>query len=362
MPKAKPAELDTDASVDGVYDFIEKDFGEGIIVSGGTALDVKRGVVPIGPALDIITSGGIQEGSVVGVTGNEKTGKTTFALSLAANAQRPEYGGRKVFFADIEHRLVESRLKEISGLKYDRPWFNLIRSAKGKILCAEQHLDIMYRVLKQMENVVLIIDSISAMCEEKIFTEGVGTQTRGSGAKLFSQWLSMVSSVIPVNNHIVIGITHLISNTSGMGAMYMEKAARRWKYAYDYHLRTITTEAWLAGDKEIGKKVKWKCSCSKLGPPGMQIESYLRYSAGIDRLFELLSFAKPAGLITGKGWYTLDYLASEQNKHLLNGDPPPKVQGDEKVYKLLLANPEWAAALNRDLMSLMVGLPASNDD
>lgn len=357
---AKKAEVLLKGSTE---DFIERilkettsDYGEGVIIDGSEVVKEKKMVIPISPSLDIITSGGIIEGSWVGCTGNPKTGKTTFAESVAATCQKPEYGSRPVYYGKVEGRLSIEHLKGIQGLDLER--FKIIQSVKGKILTAQDHLRIYSNILSNVPNAVLIIDSISALCDEREMTGGVGTETRGSGAKLFSQFLATMSNVVPVNNSIVIGITHLMCNTSGMGAQYIEKATRRWHYQCDYQLRTIMKEAWKAGEKQIGLKIKWVCNTSPLGPPGMTAESYLRFGTGIDRLYEAFIFGAAVGLIKKSGaWYSLDYL----NK-LEDGLGATKAQGGEGVYRLLQGNPQWADLLCREVMAMAGGLAGSEGE
>jgi recombination protein RecA len=349
-----------DSFTDRIFDQVEKDYGEGVLVAGEDAVNEKRQIIPWTPTLDIITSGGIEEGSWVGITGHEKTGKTTAALTFAANAQRPEFGSRRVFYDKVEGRLSMSHLQGIKGLDLRRGRFDIIQSRKGLILSQKDHLTILRNLLNTVENCVVIIDSISAYCTETELNEGVGTETRGGGAKQFAQWCRMMNQVVPVNKNIVIGITQLISNTSGMGAQYQERAARMWKYQCDFQLRTIMKTAWKVGETQIGLNVKWACNTSKLGPPGMTIESFLRFGVGFDKLFEVINLGMAAGLIQkGGAWLTLSFLEKPAYKHLLGGAAAPKKQGTEKIYELLEQQPEWAAALEKEVLALAGGLVGS---
>lgn len=347
---AKKEAKEADNFTERICREVEADYGKEIMVVGQSVVDKPRMVIPISPSMDIITSGGILEGSWVGITGNPKTTKTNLALCIAATCQRPEYGGRKVYYGKVEGRLSVQHLKGIRGLDLDN--LQIIQSRKGKILTAQDYLRIFEKIIKTEERCVLIIDSVSALVDEREMEGGVGTETRGSGAKLMSQWIATMSNVVPVNDTIVIGITHLMSNTSGMGAQYVEKATRRWHYQCDYQLRTISKEAWKAGESQIGYKVKWVCKNSPLGPPDMTVESYVRFGVGVDRLFEVFNFGVAAGLIRKSGsWYSLDYLG---------GDMIPKGQGGEGVYQLLTENPEWAKVLQDKVFAMAGGLTGAD--
>jgi recombination protein RecA len=357
--KKEVAPASPDEFTDRIYREVEKEYGDGVLIGGQSVVEAKRMVIPISPALDIITSGGILEGSFVGITGNPKTGKTTLAEAFAATCQQERYGSRPVYYAKVEGRLAIAHLKGIAGLDLKR--FHVIQSIKGRILTAQDHLRIYESILRNEPGAILIIDSISALCDEREMLGGVGTETRGSGAKLFSQWLNTMSNVVPVNGCIVLGITHLMCNTSGMGAQYIEKATRRWHYQCDYQLRTVKKEEWKAANRIIGLKITWKCNTSPLGPPGSSIESYLRFGTGIDRLFEVLNFGVATGLIKQAGaWYSLEFLNSAKAEHLRQ-TPAPKAQGGEGVYSLLKENPEWAQLLEHEVLSMAGGLAGSEE-
>lgn len=347
MAKKKESQLEAPSSFnERIVAEVEHAYGDGLILAGQDVASQKRVIIQTTPSIDILTSGGIVEGSWVGITGGEKLGKTVLALTVAANAQRPEFGGRTVFFGNVEGRLSPMHLRGIRGLDLSDDKFKVISSKKGQVLTSQQWLDIFSRILRSVPGCVLIIDSLSMLCEEKVMTEGVGTQTHNSGYKLVSQFVETMAPVVPINNNIVIGITRMIANTSGMGAGKVEKAANAWKFQCDYQLRAVMKQAWKHGTRQIGQIVTWACNCSKLGPPGGKIESYLRYGVGYDRLYESISFGQTVQLIKKSGtWLTLDYLGREEYCHLLDGQEIPKVQGGEQAYQLLMKKPEWAAAL-----------------
>lgn len=354
MPKKEESANDFN---ERIYRDIERDFGEGIMVAGEEAASKKSVAIPISPVMDILTSGGIEEGSWVGITGNEKTTKSCTALCIAANAQRPEYGSRPVYYDMVEGRLSIHHLKGIKGLDLSRGRFNIIQSREGKILSQEERLNILSNILRTVPGAVVIIDSISAYVTEKEQAGGVGTETRGGGAKIFSQWCRLNNQVVPVNRSIVIGITHLICDTGNPMAGKQERAARMWKYQCDYQLRTIVSQAWKAGEKQIGLKTQWVCKTSKSGPPGMKAESYFRFDTGIDRLYELITLGNAAGLVRKSGaWFALDVLKKPAYRDLIDGEDVPKALGGEKLYRLLEEHPDWALALEKEVLAIAGGL------
>ncbi len=364
MAKAKKTEqeakeLTQDELLEQVLSEVEKEYGEGIMVDGHSIMADKKIKVPFSPSLDIITSGGIEEGSWVGITGNPKTGKTTGALCLAANAQKPEYGDRTVYYAKVEGRLSTVHLSGIQGLDLGPKKFQVIQSRKGKILTAQDFLRILINIVRTVDRAFIIIDSISALCNEDEQNSDIGDSQVG-GNRLYSKFVRMMNQVVPVNNTIIVAISHLISNIGKPG--YSERSARAQQYQYDYMLRTIGKEAWKAGEQQIGLKIKWACNTSKCGPPGMTMDSYLRFGTGIDRLFESLQFGAAANLIRRSGqWYYAEFLKLPQHKHLLESDEIPKFNGAEKLYQVLVNKPEWTAALEKEVLT-MAGAFAGSDE
>jgi len=312
---------------------VTKNFGDDIILNGNAIVDKKSVIIPVSPSLDIVLNGGIPEGSFVVLTGQPKCGKTTTSLDFAATAQRSEYKGdlkdtREVYYLNIEGRLKKRDLEGIPGLNLDK--FHVIGSQQGKILHAEEYLQIAEKIINEVPGCVLIIDSYSALCTEAEITSEMDKMQRADGAKLLAKFCRKVANVIPVNKNIVIGITHLMGNPTGYGAEFKEKSGQAIAYQTDIKLRAKTFKPWTlsADSTQIGQEIEWQVICSALGPPGGNITSYIRYGQGVDKYMEAITLASDMGLIhKGGAWYTLTSLPDK-----------PKFQGTEKLRQYLLDN------------------------
>lgn len=328
-----------------------KNFGDNIILSGNAIVDKKVLTIPVSPALDMALNGGIPEGSFVVLTGQPKCGKTTSSLDFAATAQRPEYAhgsfkeGRQVYYLNIEGRLKKRDLEGIHGLDLTR--FHVIGSQQGKILHAEEYLQIGERIINEIPGSVMIIDSYSALCTEAEITSDMDKMQRADGAKLLAKFCRKVANVIPVNKNIVIGITHLMGNPTGYGAEFKEKSGQAIAYQTDIKLRAKSFKPWVLGadNTQIGQEIEWQVVCSALGPPGATTTSYIRYGQGIDKCTELINLASDVGIINkGGAWYTISCL-----------DEKPKFQGTEKVRAFLLENTKAFSTVEKavkDFLSL----------
>lgn len=264
------------------------------------------------------------------------THNTTTSLDFAATAQKPEYAhgsfkdGRQVYYLNIEGRLKKRDLEGIPGLDLNR--FHVIGSQQGKILHAEEYLQIAEKIINEVPGSVLIIDSYSALCTEAEITSDMDKMQRADGAKLLAKFCRKVANVIPVNQNVVIGITHLMGNPTGYGAEFKEKSGQAIAYQTDVKLRVKSFKPWTlsADNTQIGQEVEWQVICSALGPPGGVITSYIRYGSGVDKHMEAISLASDLGLIQkGGAWYTL-----------ISSKDKPKFQGTEKVRAYLLENPK----------------------
>lgn len=324
---------------------VTKQFGDEIILNGSSIVDKKTLVIPVSPSLDIVLNGGIPEGSFVVLTGQPKCGKTTTSLDFSATAQRKEYAhssfkdGRNVYYLNIEGRLKKRDLEGIPGLDLSR--FHVIGSQQGKILHAEEYLQIAERIINEIPGSVVIIDSYSALCTEAEITSDMDKMQRADGAKLLAKFCRKVANVIPVNKNIVIGITHLMGNPTGYGAEFKEKSGQAIAYQTDIKLRAKTFKPWMlsADSTQIGQEIEWQVICSALGPPGASITSYIRYGQGIDKHTELLNFAVDLGLINkGGAWYTYE---------------KEKFQGMEKLRQYFVDNTDKYKQLENSVKETM---------
>jgi RecA/RadA recombinase len=288
------------------------------------------------------------------------THNTSTALSFAAQCQKPEYGGRHVYYLNIEGRLKEMNLKGTAGLNLDK--FTIFRSTPDRILSAKDYLTLAMKCINTDPGCLVIIDSVSALCDEKEMDEGVGYENRGAGNKIFAGFCRQASNVVPVRNCFVWAILHL-TQSQGMYGGFVEKGSRTLQYQADVQMRVKFDRAWKVGsggnEKQIGQQVHWLIESCALGPPQMEVDSYIRYGIGIDNVYEAINLGAQLGLIGKAGaWMTLDYM--ERHLSLMGVDKwndeavkRVKTQGAEKLYKLLQDNPSWIAALESEINTML---------
>lgn len=337
---------------------IRKKYGADIAVGGDEFLSRPKKIIQVGPQLDVSLGGGIPQGCWVIIGGTPKIGKSTTALSIAANAQKQ---GIKVRYFDVECRTKSMNLQGITGLDIKEPNFLLVRSSKEKILSMEDQLKIASDMMTAEDECMYIIDSFSLLSEANEQKEGVGVNSMGSGQKRLAQFCRIVAPIVAVKNHIVIGIVHVMANVSGYGAKLIEKSGNAVKYQADIKLiGTKSPEYIVRNNINIGQKITWMAECNALGaPPHTECSSIIQFGKGIDILAELIDLGSDFGLINQSGaWYYLEFLANHAAELGLktwddNAKKLYKAQGAEKLYEYLEANPAIVELLRKDIMALL---------
>lgn len=288
------------------------------------------------------------------------THNTSTALSFAAQCQKPENGGRHVYYLNIEGRLKEMNLKGTHGLDLDK--MTIFRSTPDKILTAKDYLTLAMKAISSHPGSLIIIDSVSALCDEKEMDEGIGYENRGAGNKIFAGFCRQAANLVPIRNCIVWAIMHLTQSQTGYGG-FVEKGSRTLQYQADVQMRVKFDRPWKVGaagsEKQIGQQVHWLIESCALGPPGMEVDSYIRYGVGVDHVFEAINLGVQLGLVGKAGaWMSLDFM--ERHLGLMGADKwndeaikKTKTQGAEKLYKLLQDNPTWVAALETEIAGML---------
>jgi recombination protein RecA len=320
---------------------LKKKYGD-IFLSADQITQKEKVVIPVSPKLDIGLNGGVPEGSWFIISGKPKLGKSTLALQFCATAQKEEYGARRCYYLDAEGRLEKKILNGIEGLQQDK--LTVVKSSQGNILSSEKFLTIAEQIIKTEPNIILVIDSASAMCSQsEMDSEEIKGTGRNNGPKLLAEFTRRLANVVPVQNNIVIIIQHMIANTSGYGPSFMEDGGNKICYQSDIKLRGRTFTKWEDNTKkQIGQIATWDVVHSALGAPGATVEGYIRFGYGIDSIWELIDIATDLDLIEkGGAWFTIKFTGEEI-----------KLQGQNKVWQYLNDNPELCKKLKEEIRRL----------
>ena len=187
-------------ALDRALSQIEKTFGKGSIMR----LDADPTKVPPGIStgalsIDIALGGrGIPRGRVIEIYGPESSGKTTLALTVAANAQKQ---GGVAAFIDAEHALDPTWAKRL-GVNIDE----LLVSQPD---CGEQALEICELLVRSNAVDVIVVDSVAALIPRAEIEGEMGDTHVGLQARLMSQALRKLTGAINKSKCCVIFINQI---------------------------------------------------------------------------------------------------------------------------------------------------------
>ena len=264
--------------------------------------------IGISPALDLALGGGLREGSVVVMTGDPKTGKTTTSLYFAAKAQA---AGKNVIYFNTEGRLTKENFTGIKGLDADK--IKIIQATDNKpVVSAEEFLNSLELYVKNQPDFVAIIDSVSNMVPQDELDGEVRTGVRAQLPRLLSMFFKRISNDVARTRAILIFITHNIVNTGGSrwSPAKMADAGNMLQYQAGTNMVITHRGKWEETDDnghDVGQVANWLVKTTAAGgKPNSNAVSYIRYGTGIDEVRELCEIANELTFIKQAGaWYTV---------------------------------------------------------
>ena len=368
MAKKKADKFNDDAS-----NHIFSKYGN-IIKSGSEVLSQigELKVLSFSPALDAILGGGIREGTVVGLAGPPKAGKTTSILHFAAKCQKID---KQVIYLNTEGRLNSQNFDGVKDLDVES--LRIVESTDEKPVAGEDFLDIAEYYGKNVPGCIILIDSLSALVPRDELEGTLNAQTRNKLPRLLGQYFRRSSHYVAKNGVIVICIAHQIADTSPSRQTKMTDCGNKFQYQVGTNLVITHRSRWKGktdADPDPGQCINWEIkTCNTGGTPGTTAEGYLRYGIGIDETQELIQAACECRLIKDAGsWYTIsvlannteneaiqDYLTNEKGLDLSKAkqediDKAFKFQGGAKVYDFLSSRPEFLEIVNKEIQDLYV--------
>lgn len=320
---------------------IEKDFGKGTIMKLGDETTQPVDVIPSGSILldNALGVGGYPRGRIVEIFGPESSGKTTMALHAIAEAQKQ---GGIAAFIDAEHafdRFYAAKLGvDIANLLVSQP-------DNG-----EQALDIADQLIRSAAVDIIVIDSVAALTP-KAEIEGVMGESRvGLQARLMSQALRKLTSVISKTKTTCIFLNQLREK---IGVMYgnpeTTTGGNALKFYASVRLDIRKGEALKEGDKVYGNKVRIKVVKNKVAPPFRVCKFDMIFGEGISRVGEIIDVAIDNDIIKKSGsWFSYGETRIGQ--------------GRDAVLKMLKDNVEFRNDIEQKVVAFLKDNPNAEDD
>lgn len=341
-----------------------------VVKSGKEVLDNINSleVIGVSPALDIALGGGLREGSVVVMTGDPKSGKTTTALHFASKCQAK---GKRVIYIDTEGRMSEQNFTGIKGLDPDK--ILVIQSTDDRVLSAEDFLNIVEYYINNDPGCLIITDSLSNMVPACELEGEVRTGVRNALPRLLSMFFKRISGTLMKNKVLLLCITHNIANTGGSpyAPSKMADCGNMLQYQAGTNMIITHRGKWQVpkdSGPHVGQIANWniKTSCAG-GRPNSTAESWIRYGTGIDEVQEVVQIACEFRLIkTAGAWYTIQCAVDEPQHPIIAkilsdnnvGEKPEdierffKFQGSNNVLEFLNNNNEVAQFIYEKIKEL----------
>jgi len=308
---------------------IKQRFGEGAIMKLKEVRAVDIDAIPTGSvSLDLALGvGGIPRGRVIEIYGPEASGKSTLALHICAEAQKR---GGTAAFVDAEHALDPDYARKI-GVKIE----DLLISQPDS---GEQALQIVETLVRSGKVDVIVVDSVAALTPKSEIAGEMGDQFIGLQARLMSQALRKLTSIVAQTKTSVI---FLNQTRMKIGVMFGNPETTPGGLALKFYASVRLDLRRIAqikqGENIIGSRIRAKVVKNKVAPPFKIAEFDIYYNEGISYFTDILNSGLKLGIIKKAG----SWLQYENTK---------LGQGMEASKKFLKENPEVVKKIKKAIL------------
>jgi len=340
MSKAAPAKVANAAptvathtrekNIDLALSAITKQFGEGSIMRLGSNQKMKVETLSTGSlAIDLALGvGGLPKGRIIEIYGPESSGKTTFCLSVIAEAQKK---GGLAAFIDVEHAL-DPKYARVVGVKLD----DLLVSQPDS---GEDALNIMETLIRSNSIDVIILDSVAALITKSELDGQMGDLTMGSQARLMSQAMRRLTAVVSKTNCVCI-FTNQIREKIGVmfGSPETTSGGRALKFFSSVRIDIRRKDQIKTPEgKVIGNRTKIKIVKNKIAPPFTEVEFDIMYDEGISKMGSLIDLGIEHKILEKKGaWIAYEGALVGQGRDAAKAALKEKPELAEKITKAIL--------------------------
>ena len=338
MSKAAPAKTAStavvvpgrDKNIELALSSITKQFGEGSIMRLGSNTKMKVETLSTGSlAIDLALGvGGLPKGRIIEIYGPESSGKTTFCLSVIAEAQKK---GGLAAFIDVEHAL-DPKYARVVGVNLD----DLLVSQPDS---GEDALNIMETLIRSNSIDVIVLDSVAALITKAELDGQMGDMTMGSQARLMSQAMRRLTAVVSKTNCVCI-FTNQIREKIGVmfGSPETTSGGRALKFFSSVRIDIRRKDQIKTPDgKVIGNRTKIKVVKNKVAPPFTEVEFDIMYDEGISKIGSLLDLGLEHKILEKKGaWIAYEGALVGQGRDAAKAALKEKPELAEKISAAIL--------------------------
>ena len=290
----KASNTENKKNLDLAISGINKQFGPGALMRLGEAAKMEVSKISTGSiAIDLALGiGGLPRGRVCEIYGPESSGKTTFCLSMIAQAQKE--GGNAVFI-DVEHAL-DPRYAKVVGVDLE----NLMVSQPES---GEDALNITETLIRSGAIDIIVVDSVAALVSKNELDGQMGDSTVGLQARMMSQAMRRLTGAINKTQCVVL-FTNQIREKIGVmfGSPETQPGGRALKFfsSVRMDIRRIGQIKESSG-KVIGNRTRLKVVKNKVAPPFTECEFDIMYNEGISHSGSLVDLGVEHKILEKKG-------------------------------------------------------------
>jgi recombination protein RecA len=322
------------AALDLAVGQITKQFGDGSIMKLGDAYKVNVETFSSGTlSLDLALGGGYPKGRIIEIYGPESSGKTTLALHAVAEVQK---SGGTAAFVDAEHALDPAYAKKL-GVDIE----NLLVSQPDN---GEQALEIVETLVRSNAVDVIVLDSVAALVPQAEIDGDMGDAQMGLQARLMSQAMRKLTSIISKSKATVIFINQIRMKIGVMfGNPETTTGGNALKFYASQRIDIRRIGQIKTGEDVIGNRVKVKIVKNKIAPPFRIAEFDIMFNRGISRTGDTLDLAVANEIVAKSGAFfkyneTTIGQGREAAKQYLVDNPKVLAEIDKKVREALKEN------------------------
>jgi len=276
---------------------IEKSFGKGAIMRLNEEASLAVPGISTGAiSLDLALGGrGIPRGRVVEIFGPESSGKTTLALTVAAQAQKQ---GGVAAFIDAEHALDPTWARRLG--------INLEELLVSQPDTGEQALEICELLVRSNAVDVIVIDSVAALIPRAEIEGEMGDSHVGLQARLMSQALRKLTGAISKSKCSVLFINQIREKIGVMfGSPETTPGGRALKFYSSVRIDIRRTGSIKDGEVAVGNRVRARIVKNKIAPPFRDAEFDIMFDEGISASGDLVDLAVNEGVVQKSGaWFS----------------------------------------------------------
>lgn len=272
---------------------IKSRFGEGSIMKFGEAKKADVDAIPTGClSLDMALGvGGVPRGRIVEIFGPETSGKTTLAQHVVAEIQKKN---GIAAFIDAEHAMDPDYAQKIG--------INVNDMLISQPDTGEQGLEILETLVRSNAVDVIVVDSVAALTPKKEIEGDMGDQQMGLQARLMSQALRKLTSIVAKTQVTIIFINQTRQKIGVFfGNPETTTGGNALKFYSSVRVEVRRAAQIKQAEKVIGNRVKSKVVKNKVAPPFKTCEFDIMYNEGISIAGDLLDTGVTYGAVKKSG-------------------------------------------------------------